>query len=117
ILLGVNMAQVRPQKTDFIAFHQLIASILLLRYFHLTISIAQFINIIITTRTSVPRTVHRSMFCNKVLNSWRFCWLLILEMMNHFAYSTMDNLIHKLRYFFFYFFNYSNNSTILLILQ
>lgn len=106
ILFGVNIAHVSPQKTDLIAFHQLINSIRRLRYFHLTTSIAQFINIITTTTASVARTVHGSILCNKVLNSRRFCWLLTLETMNQVANPIIANLIPRLRYFFCCFVNY-----------
>src|SRR5690606_27192471 len=106
ILLGVNIAQVRPQKTDFIAFHQLMTSTRRLRYFHLTAAIAQFINIITTTIASVPRTVHGSIRSNSDLNSYRFSWLLTLEIMNHVANPTMNNLIPRFRYFFCCLVNY-----------
>src|SRR5690606_1263917 len=106
ILFGVNIAQVSPQKTDLIAFHQLIISIRLLRYFLLTTSIAQFITIITTTTTSVTLTVHGTILLTKDLNSRRFCWLLTLETMNHVANPTIANLIPRFRYFFCCFVNY-----------
>src|SRR5690606_39211966 len=65
ILLGVNIAQVRPQKTDLMATHQLIFSIRSLRYFHLTTSKAQFMNIITTTIMRVIRTDQGSILCSR----------------------------------------------------